>query len=336
MTSNEFLELLPQKPYAADAAQFQRIVPRETAITKRLIQANHPLFLRWLLLDIDREDAYESHDRFCYEPHFISLNRDNGHAHLLYQVASGVSIGEKSHREPINLFKDVLHGLQKRLGADPSYSGHLVKNPYHPHWATHAQAVMPYDLVRLADSLDKSEKSRTRGLTIGIGRNCTIFERLRKDAYREVLPFKRSNRSREDFQGVMFDDAMRMNARFAQPLTRQEVLGIAKSVSKWVWDKFTVEKFSQIQTKRIQSRWKGEPLTKTKPWEPLGISRKTWYKRRKQGTLDYPDMVLSPLSGMERLTETKNTPQRDYKLIIPSRPTATQNPSCPLEAGELS
>lgn len=291
MTPSDFLSLIPSKPYAADFAELQHICSRETALTKRLIQVNHPLFLRFLLFDIDREDAYEAGERFCYEPHFVSVNKANGHAHLIYQVDAGVSVGEKSHREPIQLFKDVQHGLQKRLGADPAYSGHLVKNPFHPHWATHAQAVMPYDLVRLADSLDKSEKKRTRGLTIGIGRNCSLFDNLRRDAYREVLPFKRAKRTQDDFQKVMFEDALRMNARFAQPMVRQEVLGIAKSVAKWVWKNFTDVKFSEIQSKRRRKGIKGATVENTKPWEAEGISRRTWYRQKKAAKTQYPDMV---------------------------------------------
>lgn len=282
MTSDQFITLLPETPYAGDVARFQRIFSREQAVTKRLVQLNHPLLFKWLSFDIDREDAYfAAEERFAYDPTFISVNRENGHAHASYLVAMPVSLFEKSHREPIRLFRDVQRGLQKRLGADPAYSGHLTKNPLHPHWETHWQAKMPYDLVRLADSLDKSDKSRTRGITISIGRNCSLFDRIRQDAYREVLPFKRANKSEEDFRETLEGDAFHMNGKFSHPLTRQEVKGIAKSVSKWVWDKFSDEKFSAIQTRRINRRWKDGSLSQSKPWNSEGISRATWYRRQR-------------------------------------------------------
>jgi hypothetical protein len=325
MTSNEFLDLIPRTPYAADIACNQVVCSRELAITKRLIQCNAPLFRQWLQFDIDRDDAYFAAERFALCPTVVSVNRQNGHAHISYLVESKVCLSEKAHEAPIQLLKDVENGLRKRLGADPSYSGHLVKNPFHKDWETHFIAQYPYDLVRMADCLDKAEKKGTRGVVIGVGRNCSIFERLRRDAYREVLPFKRQGRTQEDFREVMYQDALRMNARFAHPMVSSEVRGIAQSVAKWVWRKFTVEKFSEIQGKRGSKRWKKETVRHSKPWEALHISESTWYRRKKAGTILIPDMDTQSA-----------TQQRDYKLIIPSRPQAIQNPSCPLEAGELS
>jgi hypothetical protein len=74
-----------------------------------------------------------------------------------------------------------------------------------------------------------------------------------------------------------------INSQFRVPLNRLEVSSIAQSVARWVWQRFTVAKFSAIQSARVKKRWsKVETLESKKPWEQQGISRRTWFKRRKE------------------------------------------------------
>lgn len=303
MTHSQFLELLPERPYAADIARFQRVFSKENAITKRLVQINHPMIVNWVSFDLDEDDSYfVPEERGCPEPHFISVNRENGHAHAAYLVNSVTMWGGRT--PVVRLLEDVKHGLSKRMGSDPNFSGHLTKNPFNKHWETHWQAVAPYDLSRLADCLDRNDKKRSRGVTIGVGRNCSIFDRLRRDAYREVLPFKRTGRSEEDFCEVMFSDALRMNRRFASPLCQQEVKGIAKSVSKWVWDRFSDAEFSKIQSQRRRKGIVGPTLKEAKPWEAEGISESTFFRRKR----------ASKANTLIWSTVTTNK-QRDYTII---------------------
>lgn len=302
MNASDFLELLPARPYAADIARFQRIFCKETAITKRLLQFNHPDVINWISFDLDKDDSYfVPEERSCPEPHFIAVNRENGHAHASYRINPVTMWGGRS--EVKRLLRDVKVGLSHRMGSDPAFSGHLTKNPFCKHWETHWQAVAPYDLSRLADCLDKKDKRASRSVIISIGRNLDLFDRLRQDAYREVLPFKKAKRTEEDFRELMEADALRKNERFPIPLPYQEVKGIAKSISKWVWNKFSEEKFSEIQSKRRRKGIKGPMIKDAKPWLAEGISESTWFRRRRAAKAN--SLIWSTVK-----------PSRDYNLII--------------------
>jgi hypothetical protein len=283
MKQAEFLLKIPEKPYCAvDPRKRLFIRPREKAIALPHIQPNHRFSRNWLTFDIDEDFAYFApEDRNCPEPHFIAINAENGHAHIGYLLDTAVALHDKSRREPIMLYRDVERGLGRRLGADPSYHGATCKNPFSDRWKTSWHAVRPYDLAKLVDCLDRSDKKRSR-MVLGVGRNCSLFDSLRIDAYREVLPFKKENRSEAEFRAVMESDALRYNARFASPLLHTEVRGIAKSISKWVWERFSTEKFSERQSARVKRRWaKVQTLAEMKPWEKDGVSRRTWERRRK-------------------------------------------------------
>lgn len=299
MKIEDFALSIPVMPYCSDNPRKGVWMNRqEAALKKSHIQPNHPRLRRWLVFDLDHDDSYfRAEERNLPDPHFITVNPENGHAHVGYLLEKGVGWFDSSRQTPISLYRAVERGIANRIDADLSYHGFLCKNPFHSSWKTHWQAQRPYDLVRLADCLGKEEKNYTRGPTVGFGRNCTLFDRLRQDAYREVIPFKREKSSESKFLSMLEGDALRMNRRFAAPLMQAEVRGIARSVSRWVWERFSTARFSEIQTERANLRWKKSPLIleKAKPWEGEGISRRTWYRRKAKGSppsIQDPDMVL--------------------------------------------
>lgn len=265
--------------------------PAEKALKFAHIRPNSDNLRRWLLFDLDDDDSYfRPEERDLPDPHFISVNPRNGHAHAGYLIENGVTVNSSGQRKPIELFRDVEYGITHRLGADFKYNHRLCKNPYHEQWHTHWKAILPYDLAKLADCLTKNEKKSVKNLVIGVGRNCMIFDRLRQDAYREVLDFKKGNRTKEEFGALMESDALRMNSRLAVPLMQSEVKGIAKSVSKWVWSEFSLKRFSEIQGFRGSLPWKKETAKHSKPWEREGISRATYYRRKASTKTLHPDM----------------------------------------------
>jgi len=111
-----------------------------------------------------------------------------------------------------------------------------------------------------------------------------VFEELRKLAYYEAI-------ARKFDTGPAFVErlvalASGLNLQFEKPLSRNEVRAIAKSVAKFVSRKFSAEKFSAIQSHRANIRWAGHTAEATlKPWETMGISRRTYYNRKAAGTL---------------------------------------------------
>jgi hypothetical protein len=93
---------------------------------------------------------------------------------------------------------------------------------------------------------------------IGLGRNCTLFDELRQIGYREVLACKRQNMSGEHFRTRIEGIATRLNQQFAitaaGPLGPSEVRSIARSVSRFCWREFSLERFADLQRTRTQAR----------------------------------------------------------------------------------
>lgn len=289
-----YLQTLPSRPYCTNSVGSRlRILDNTRAAGYAMIQHNSPLVWRWLVFDVDADDAFmRAEDRGCPPPTFIALNRENGHGHLAYMLETPVSAFSSSSRKAMKFYKDVERGMTRKLGADLSYRGFLSKNPLSSRWETDWQAVRPYQLDTLNDALDASDKRKT--LTrepSAIGRNVTMFDDVRAVAYKHCLKFKQAGRSLSEFESMLREVAESVNSTFPIPLFHAEIKGIARSVAKWVWDEFCLERFSAIQRARVLKRWSKVPtLKEMKPWETAGVSRRTWYR---QQPLNSPKMLLS-------------------------------------------
>jgi hypothetical protein len=82
-----------------------------------------------------------------------------------------------------------------------------------------------------------------------------------------------------------------INSSFETPLPYSEVKATAKSIAKWVWQRFSYGDFSEVQAKRgakggakSKRGAKANSARSTKPWEDLGISRATYYRHKKNET----------------------------------------------------
>lgn len=170
------------------------------------------------------------------------------------------------------------------LEADKRFVGLIVKNPLHTDWLVEWRRDEPYSLDELNDWLfdrDKGFDPRPEA-QFGAGRNVTTFNELRTFAYYEVLKFKRAGRDLAAFGARLNSVAIGINRQFERPMAYSEVRAIAKSVAKWVWRRFSDERFSEIQQARIARRWAGHVAASvTQPWAELGISRATFYRRRR-------------------------------------------------------
>jgi hypothetical protein len=251
-----FAERLPEKPYCAEKLGFTFIRAKASAMRRPYIQPNSPNETHCLVFDVDRPAAaIDWEDLQCPPPSIITRNPENGHAHLVYLLAVPVHHNHTSRKNPIRYLAAVEAALRDKLVADPAYSGLLTKNPIHPRWEVLLRQANPYDLAWLADWLDLSAYSdKRRNLpNVGLGRNCTTFDRVRKWAYSEIR--KPQGWFGYDFWfAVVLAKAMAVNAGFAEPLTSVEVRGIAKSIAKWVWENMSPEGFQAwSQNRRIQS-----------------------------------------------------------------------------------
>lgn len=187
------------------------------------------------------------------------VNRDNGHAHIMYELETPISTSFQSRPKPVTFLRDVQRGITNRLGADRSFGGNLVKNPTHPHWETLFTGASCTDLNRLNDHLDAKDKvwPRTEDRS-GLGRNCYLFEKVRRVAYYNVFRFKESGKTEHDFKRFLEGAAAEINLGFGTPLFLSEVQAIVKSIVKWTWLRYNPalsEELSRRQSERAKRRW---------------------------------------------------------------------------------
>lgn len=262
-----------------------RSTPRPIALQMRHIQFNTPHTYQWMIFDIDRRNAlYAFEEADLPPPNVIMVNPKNGHAHAAYFMATPIARHAAARDAPIRFFAAVERGIARRVGADMSYAGLLAKNPLHPDWYVVWQRDAPYELHELNDYLSKDDKRPEGSIerTSGTSRNVFVFDELRRTAYSKVRQFKKEGASFDAWYGDCLTRATKLNSGFANPMRHSEVKGIAKSVAKWTWKKFSLAEFSARQS-RCGSRPCGNrvPDSIAMPWKNLGISRATYYRRKK-------------------------------------------------------
>ena len=252
--------LLPRRPYCTDDLESGlRIRSLSAALKARYIQVNPPHLRVFSLFDIDRPWgglAWEDCD--LPPPTWAAINKVNSHAHLAYQLSAPVLIkGEGLHQKPLRWLVAIERAMSEILRADPGFAGLITKNPKHPDWQVLTSGET-YELADLAEYIPDLGKYRykPRGtVEVGLGRNCSLFDWLRRQAYREVKGWKRAGQGAYvQYLAALYHTALNRNEDFSTPLNFREVHWIAKSVAHWTWGRFDIEasdqRFSQRQARR--------------------------------------------------------------------------------------
>ncbi|MGN4153718.1 replication initiation protein [Burkholderia gladioli] len=280
-----FTTRLPRRPYCSnDPASGLLVRPAATALQQRHIQSNAPLEVAWLVFDLDHAGA-----AFAWEqanlppPTFTVVNPQNAHAHVFYGLLAPVCMSDAARSAPIRYAAAVQAAFIAKLRADPGYAGLIAKNPLHDAWRVLSVPKL-YDLGELAEYVDLP-KHLPKRIEVGLGRNCTLFDLLRRWAYQWAREYQRNGASSEQWQAAVLGQAQALND-FPVALTFGEVKATARSVARWTWSHFSDAAFSAIQSAR--GRRGGRPATTTQdgePWAARGISRATYYRRLKSGLL---------------------------------------------------
>lgn len=240
-------ERLPKKPYCSDDKTASRIRTLETALTYAYIQPNPPGLLFWLVFDLDREDAsWRFQDVIAPAPNLIVMNPANGHAHYYYALKTPVNVGEKGRLRPKQYAEAVYRGLGAILGADARYACLMAKNPLHPSHITFCPQTEPYELAELDEYIINRNEgkvwqaaARARGEAVNLlGRNFTMFDRLRDWAYSWVRTYRTSGAGFDEWlqachlQAELYGD---FPGHSKGNLPTSEIKATAKSVAKWTW-----------------------------------------------------------------------------------------------------
>ncbi len=252
---NHFRGTAPCRPFCTDSPRDGQVKQqREVAFSRRHIQPNTAGLVRWLTFDIDKPNAaYCWQDSLAAAPTLVMINPANGHAHYAYALEIPVPRTQISRIKPLQYLAAIQEGTRRRLGADPGYSGGLIKTPGHPAWITTSFGSL-YSLVELAEWCHLPSPAEIRRMAAnedyaGLGRNCTLFEHLRKQSYVDVRRFWRPE-GYDAFHEHTVLTADAMNASFTNPLPYGEIKSIARSVSKWIWQRFNPAEFRRIQAYR--------------------------------------------------------------------------------------
>jgi hypothetical protein len=302
-----FRQSLPRTCACTDELGVTLFRAKQIATRMRYIGPNHPNSIGYVPFDLDYNEAVVAWmDNNCPAPNFAQLNPDNGHAHFIYALESPVHFNPASSRRAQHYLGAVSVELGRKLRADPSYGGNLVKNPLHPHWPTVCFTDLAYELDTLAAHLDLEPKVLDLRRTLpaeGLGRNCTLFDRTRFYAYGE----RRSPQGwfgYEFFRDIVEAHAQKLNlSLFPQPLNSREVHHIAKSISKWTWANMSPEGFKlwgdnrrakSIRVRGSRSDERAERIRELAREHPeataqelanmVGLSRRTVFYALKAGT----------------------------------------------------
>ena len=286
----DFFTNLAHKPYCADDLLYGlKIRPKKTAINMQYIQGNQPCMFHYFFFDIDRSDAVMAwHDENLPMPYWTAQTQKNGHAHICYKLEIPLCTSEFGSQKAIAYASKVQAGLANKLGADVGYSHLITKNPFHKDWRVTFWTEQAYTLDYLADFVELPKKLSKEQEVLGLGRNCIMFDTVRKWAYKAIRAHRGS--TFDVWLGEVLKQCKNVNNAFLEPLLYSEVKATAKSIARYCWKKdgYHYQEFIDRQSKKGAiggkiSKRKPVPTSEatTKPWLALGISQSTYYRRKK-------------------------------------------------------
>lgn len=262
LTRGEGLDLfesfwLPKTPLAGtDLSLGLHRTHRKQAVNYRYVETQPSALKNMMVFDVDSEDAASSikslawDDETIPEPNLIVENPGSSHAHAYYFLKGRVSAGTKAH----DYYAHIYGRLAVAIGSDPCFTGKIARTP-HQHYVE-ALRSDEYTLLEL-DIATPALRASKSVLETGEGRNVDLFNNARMFAYRNA---RRLDYDYNKIYGAVLERALELNAElFADNeksiLGLNEVKGVARSVAKWVSDKFTEEAFSKLQATRSHRRW---------------------------------------------------------------------------------
>ena len=249
----DFFNNLAYKPYCADDLLYGlQIRPKKTAINMQYIQGNQPCMIHYLFFDIDREEAVMAwHDANLPMPYWTAQTLKNGHAHICYKLEIPLCTSELASQKAISYAAKIQAGLANKLGADVGYSHLITKNPFHPDWRTTFWTERAYTLDYLADFVELPKKLSKKQEVSGLGRNCTLFDTVRKWAYTAVRDYLHHHSSLT-WEKAVLTHLEALNGEFQEPLPYSEIKATAKSIANYCWRKFSHAGFSEWQSNNAQ------------------------------------------------------------------------------------
>lgn len=224
----------PRRPWCCDEFYANLPRPLEVALQKKYLQLNPPGFSSFLITDIDRPGAANAWVTAGLPmPTWITINQKNGHAHLVWALTCPVWRGAENQK-PARLFDVVQGAYRERLDGDEGFAHLLTKNPASDAWMLTSESnFATYDLSFLSEHVKLSSMPKKKRAPESLGRNCLIFDELRYWTYLAVHRYAGGDPI--SFYSAVVAHAELLNSALVSPMYPSEVLGISKSVERWVW-----------------------------------------------------------------------------------------------------
>jgi hypothetical protein len=182
----------------------------------------------YITLDIDNPGSKFAHKEIGLPPPTIILvNPANGHSHVFYELHNPVTFSGESRKKPQQYFMAVQKGLTDKFKADPHFSSHMVKNPFHNtqrggEWE-YVFNYVTYDLETLASHVDLRNYRDS------------FPTKVNRKPFRG--PVLKGTRNYETFSHALRVYALSLNKMHCKPsLPESEVELIIKRVCEWTWD----------------------------------------------------------------------------------------------------
>lgn len=236
-----FRRYLPSHPYCSATKAYPLVRSVEHAVGYPYLQCNGPCQRRWIVFDIDQgPGVLAAFDAGLPPPNIIVSTYPSdpdmpllGTAHLYYGLVNPVCTSFRARPGPLRFAAAIERTYTRALGADPGFAGLMAKNPLSSRWHVRCYRDDFYTLGELARGLDL-DPLLVHAPAVGLGRNCTLFDRLRRWAYTHKALFVCPLAWREE----VLQQALAINAGFTPPLRYSEVAGTAKSVATWTWSRY--------------------------------------------------------------------------------------------------
>lgn len=217
--------------------------------------------MHWqVVVDVDRYDGIDAvWSSRVPPPTWCVETATAGHCHAGWVLSAPVCKTNAAKLAPLELLARLEETLIRRLRADRSYAGVIGRNPAYLGSQTIWGPLEPYSMTTLKAALGLSGsisqrywmKANSHTETAGLGRNCSLFELVRHDAYRDWRRLWSAPDGAEQLAKVTLSRALQLNSEhFGAPLSTNEVSHIAKSISRWTARNMTATRFSEIQRQR--------------------------------------------------------------------------------------
>lgn len=305
---------VPLHPRATDDCSYGcRRTTWKRAQHQRYVELNPPAHVYWIIIDCDHAEVGRWKRLGLPEPSFITVTPETQRHHVAYRLTTPVCRSATARDKPLRFLQGVALALRQVLGGDPNYVGLLTKNPLHPCWQILRSERMPrYSLQELAAAANPLQKAagaaaqpskavvrptvQLSRVEVG-GRNRALFDVVRKRPDKSMSP--------ESY-------ALLRNQEFPEPLPEPEVRAIAHSIHRYEakpsqYGEKAQQQFRQRQRERGAKGGRPRTAADSCPWESMDISRATWYRRRKAGTLDDDALTQSTTEAAPARVDPKDT-----------------------------